>query len=125
MVSQNKIIVSQSELISTWQKAQQASWDRKAALARRDFRAANRFSAIKIALAVHVFQQVPATDIEACVQWWRTNFLVSIKYASIALHLPLHCAPLFHLGARELHPHAAASRPRTRMPTTFPLRRWV
>jgi hypothetical protein len=106
MVSQNKIITSQSYLHRLWQQAKDASRSRKDALRRGDFRAAERFSAIKIAMAVRVFQLAPSTDCEAHIQWWYTNVLVSVTYAGEKLHLPYRCRRLFHLGDRELHPHS-------------------
>ncbi len=104
---------SQSELNAMWQQAWQASWNRHAALRRGDFRAADRFSAAKIALAIQVFRLAPSTDVDVQLQWWKTNFLVSVTFAGVSLHLPYRCAPLLGLVTREALPSPSRYPPPT------------
>ena len=107
MVSQNKIIPSQSELETIWERAQRASRDRHEARDHGDFRAAARFSATKIALVIQVFRLAPAKAVDVRLQWWKRNFLVSITFTDISLHLPARFAPLFGLGPREAQPNSS------------------
>ena len=113
--SRNKTIHSQPDLMAIWERARQASWARRATRRRGDFREAARFSATKIALAIQVFRLAPAKSVDVRLQWWKTNFLVSVTFAGVSLHLPYHCAPLFGLGTREAQPNSSLYPPSAHM----------